>query len=192
MELVLASSSVYRRERLQTLGLPFISHSPNIDESPIPNEQPADLVERLAIKKAEVIAEQFPNARIISSDQVAVCHQRILGKAGTQEKAIEQLHYLNGEKVIFYTSLCLVNTVSRKRQICVEPFEVHFRTLSESEIVHYVQRENPIDCAGSFKSEGLGITLFKQLIGHDPNTLIGLPLIKLTEFLINDGLNPLA
>jgi septum formation protein len=191
MKLILASSSAYRRERLATLGLKFNCVTPDVDETPKPKESPAELVARLAQAKAWAVAQHYPNALIIGSDQVAVLDNQILGKPGTQEKAIAQLQLLNGQRVRFLTSLCLLNSQTQQQQLCVEPFDVFFRTLSNEAIRHYVKKEQPLNCAGSFKSEGLGITLFERLQGDDPNTLIGLPLIRLTDFLTHEGYPPL-
>lgn len=189
--IVLGSTSPYRRELLLKIGLEFSTASPNIDESPEENEQPQHLVKRLSRLKAEAVAESYPNALIIGSDQVATVHGKIVGKPGDHSKAVEQLLLASGNRVTFYTGLCLLNSTTAESQICCEPFHVHFRPLDKEEIETYVTREKPYHCAGSFKSEGLGITLFSKLEGDDPNSLIGLPLIRLLEMLRHEGINPL-
>jgi septum formation protein len=190
--LVLASSSPYRRALLERLGLPFSTASPDVDETPRPNEAPQVLVLRLAEAKARAIACDHPNALIIGSDQVACIDDEILGKPGDRARAIAQLQRASGRTLVFQTGLCLLNTSSAQAQTLVEPFRVHFRMLSPRQIEGYVDRERPFDCAGSFKSEGLGIALFERLEGDDPNTLIGLPLIRLIAMLESQGLFPLG
>lgn len=192
MQVVLASQSKYRKALLEKLHLSFITHAANIDESPLVNETPNELVERLAISKAKALAAQYPNHLIIGSDQVAVHQGKILGKPHTEAKAIEQLSTFSGDSVTFLTGLALYNSQTDKTQSLVEPFQVHFRTLSYQEIADYVAKEKPLDCAGSFKSEGLGIALFKAMQGDDPNALIGLPLIKLIALLKNEGMSILG
>lgn len=196
--IVLASSSKYRRELLQKIGLPFISHSPDINEEAQDNESALHLVERLACEKAAALAERFPQHIIIGSDQVAVLnqpdgHTHILGKPGNHANAYRQLKACSGQVVTFYTGLCVLNTSTNARDSLVSPFEVGFRSLSDDEIHGYIEREQPFDCAGSFKSEGLGIALFKYLRGDDPNSLIGLPLIELLAILRRQyNINPLT
>jgi septum formation protein len=185
--LVLASSSPYRAALLERLGLPFKVHSPNIDETPLPQEQPQQLVARLAEAKARDVGTKFPNALVIGSDQTAVLNQHFLGKPETHERALQQLRAASGQEVTFYTGLCLLNTTTGQAKITAEPFQVQFRELTEAQIEHYLQRERPYQCAGSFRAEGLGIALFKRLQGDDPNALIGLPLIRLTELLEQEG-----
>jgi MAF protein len=185
--LVLASTSPFRKELLARLGLSFTTASPEVDESPLDGETPDALVQRLALKKAQAVAGQFPNALIIGSDQVATIDERILGKPGDHERALEQLSAAAGRRVTFYTGLCLLNSASSESQIICEPFHVHFRPLDAAAIDDYLRREQPYNCAGSFKSEGLGITLFEKLEGNDPNALIGLPLIRLVGMLEEEG-----
>ncbi len=185
--LVLASTSPFRKELLSRLGLPFTTASPEVDESPLDGEAPDALVQRLALKKAQAVAGQFPNALIIGSDQVAAIDERILGKPGDHERAVEQLSAAAGRRVTFYTGLCLLNSTSGDSQLICEPFHVHFRPLDAVAIDDYLKREQPYNCAGSFKSEGLGITLFEKLEGSDPNALIGLPLIRLVGMLEEEG-----
>jgi len=183
MQLVLASTSPYRRELLGRLGLPFETASPNIDETVSPDETPEQLVRRLAESKARAVAFDFPDSLIIGSDQVAVLNGHILGKPGNHDKAVAQLRNASGNKVIFLTGLCLLNTSTNHCQVTAEEYAVVFRQLSESQIESYLRREQPYDCAGSFKSEGLGITLFEKMEGNDPNSLVGLPLIELINML---------
>lgn len=191
MRLVLASTSPYRRELLERLGLPFKTISPSIDETALPDETPEQLVKRLAESKARAVASDYPDSLIIGSDQVAVLNNKILGKPGNHEKATQQLRNASGQKVTFQTGLCLLNTRTDNCQIIVEPFSVVFRKLTDEQIENYLQREKPYDCAGSFKSEGLGISLFEKMAGDDPNALIGLPMIALVTMLTNEGLDVL-
>ncbi|MGH1487414.1 MAG: Maf family protein [Cellvibrionaceae bacterium] len=190
-ELILASSSPYRREILAKLGLPFQAISPDIDESPLENETPEALVSRLALEKAQAIAGNHHNALIIGSDQVAVLDNNIITKPHEHQKAIQQLRQASGREVTFLTSLCLYNSQTHKHQLTVSPYSVSFLSLNDEQIEHYLQKEKPYNCAGSFKSEGLGITLFSSMSGDDPNSLIGLPLITLTKMLRNEGIEPL-
>lgn len=185
--LVLGSTSPFRRELLNRFGIAFETASPEIDESPIPGEAPEALVTRLARLKAEAVRESWPNALIIGSDQVATIDGEILGKPGSHERAVEQLSKAAGKRVTFSTGLCLLNSRTGHTQVCCEPFHVYFRQLEQQDIEHYLQREQPYNCAGSFKSEGLGITLFEKMEGDDPNSLIGLPLIRLVDMLANEG-----
>lgn len=186
--LVLASSSPFRREILDKLNLDYECFSPDIDETPLEGEQALQLVERLAINKAKAVASSFPEALIIGSDQVAVCNGTILGKPHTHENATQQLLNASGEHVTFYTGLALFNSATGTVQSEVVPFHVHFRTLTTEMIENYLRIEKPYNCAGSFKSEGLGIALFEKLEGEDPNTLIGLPLIRLIRMLEVEGM----
>ena len=188
-QLVLASSSPYRKELLHRLRLSFDCASPDIDESPHNNESALNLVKRLAEQKAQALAERFPNALLIGSDQVAVINGKILGKPGNFANAFEQLTASSGNTVEFLTGLALYNSGTNRLQSHVEPYRVNFRQLSSAEIERYIKAEEPYACAGSFKSEGLGITLFESQEGADPNSLIGLPLIALCEMLRKEGLN---
>ena len=190
--LVLGSSSPFRATLLGKLNLPFITESPYIDESAQQNESPTALVERLAQQKAMAIAANHPDALIIGSDQVAVINNEILGKPGHHEKAIEQLRLASGKTVRFITGLALYDARRDKMQSLIEPFDVTFRTLTEHEIEAYLLAEQPYKCAGSFKSEGLGICLFERLSGDDPNSLVGLPLIQLIRLLNNVDVNVLS
>jgi len=188
MNLVLASTSPFRRAVLEKLGLPFEVVSPAVDETPRPGESPAALVERLAIAKAQAVARERDTDLVIGSDQMAVIDDMILGKPGTHERAVEQLRHASGRRVTFLTGLALVDAAGGETQSEVVPFHVHFRELSDSMIENYLRREQPYDCAGSFKSEALGIVLFERLEGEDPNTLIGLPLIRLVRMLEKAGM----
>ena len=191
-KLVLGSTSPFRKEILAKLNLPFDCAKPNIDESPLDNESAIALVERLAIEKAKAVACEFPDALIIGSDQVAICDGEILGKPHNFENAVKQLEKFSNKTVAFYTGLCVYDSGLDFTTALIEPFLVHFKTLSRAEIENYLHAEQPYNCAGSFKSEGLGICLFEKLEGNDPNTLIGLPLIKLVELLKQHGLDVLA
>ncbi|ROR11377.1 nucleoside triphosphate pyrophosphatase [Erwinia sp. JUb26] len=191
-KLVLASTSTYRSALLTKLQLPFITDAPEVDETRLGDETAQQLVVRLAAAKAQALAKRYPEHLIIGSDQVCVVEGKICGKPHTEENARAQLRAASGHSVVFYTGLALYNSRSQVLQTLCEPFTVDFRTLSETEIAHYVSREQPLNCAGSFKSEGLGITLFERLSGRDPNTLIGLPLIALCEMLRQAGMDPLA
>lgn len=188
MKLVLASTSAYRRELLQRFGLPFEVARPDIDESPLPGETPQATAERLAVEKARAVAGQFEDALIIGSDQVAHMGDTRFGKPGTVERAIAQLRAMSGRTVVFHTALAVLNTRSGRVQLDAVPTEVRFRSLTDDEIVRYVNKERPLDCAGSAKSEGLGITLLDALAGDDPNALVGLPLIALARMLRNEGI----
>jgi septum formation protein len=188
LPLILGSTSPFRAEILQKLCISFDTAAPDINESPLANESPSELVERLSVCKAKKVAETHPAALIVGSDQVACVDQQILGKPHTHENAIEQLRFLSGKIVSFHTGLCLFNSESGNTQSTVEVFKVYFRALTDDQIERYLRNEQPYNCAGSFKSEALGVSLFKKLEGDDPNTLIGLPLIRLVEFLSNEGL----
>ncbi|WP_421279927.1 Maf family protein [Aeromonas taiwanensis] len=189
MPLILASTSRYRKALLEKLGLPFQCVSPEVDETPIPGESAEALVSRLAQAKAMAIAECHDHGLIIGSDQVCVCDGQILGKPGTVENAVAQLMRAQGKHVTFLTGLCVIDAASGHAEQMVEPFAVHFRSLDEAAIRRYVEAELPLDCAGSFKCEGMGIVLFEALEGRDPNALIGLPLIALINLLGRHGLH---
>jgi len=185
--LILASTSPFRRELLERIGIQFTTVAPDIDESAHPDEKPSDLVRRLSEAKARAIGATSKGL-IIGSDQVATTGDDILGKPGTHEKAVEQLKYLSGKRVCFHTGLCLLNTESDTADVEVVPFHVQFRQLDDRQIENYLRADKPYNCAGSFKSEGLGITLFERMEGDDPTALIGLPLIKLTTMLRKAGI----
>jgi septum formation protein len=190
-QLILGSSSPFRAEILTKIGLPFITASPDIDESSLVGEQAEQLVQRLSEQKAYKIAESHPNALIIGSDQVAVLEGTILGKPGNHDNAVKQLTAASGKTVKFLTGLALLNSQTGHIQSVVETFEVGFKTLSASQIDFYLRQEQPYQCAGSFKSEGFGISLFSKLQGNDPNSLIGLPLIRLISLLEAEGIDVL-
>ncbi len=188
MKLILASSSPYRRELLQRLGIPFEVIAPNVDETPAPGEAPQALVERLAVAKAQAVARQHTNALVIGSDQVAIYNGVIVGKPLTHGAAVRQLHAASGKAVMLYTGLALINSTSGRIQSDVVPFRVVFRALSDTQIENYLRKEQPYHCAGSVKSEGLGIALLERFEGDDPNALIGLPLIRLVWMLEREGM----
>ncbi|MBD1388452.1 septum formation inhibitor Maf [Neiella sp. HB171785] len=190
--IILGSTSPFRKAILEKLAIPFVCCAPDVDESARNNEQPKDLVERLAIEKAQAVAKNYQHGLVIGSDQLAVVDGMVLGKPHSHEKAVTQLKNSSGKVVTFYTGLCLLDVESGAYQSLVEPFEVHFRTLTDAEIEHYLKLETPYKCAGSFKSEAAGISLFKKLVGDDPNTLMGMPLIRLIELLRNQGVDVLA
>ncbi|MDR2001143.1 MAG: Maf family nucleotide pyrophosphatase [Zoogloeaceae bacterium] len=187
-EIVLASTSVFRQELLGRLRLPFQAIAPETDETPLPNEHPAATAERLSLAKAQSVALRFPAALIIGSDQVAYCNGTRFGKPGTRENAIAQLRSMSGKTVIFHTGLCLLNAATGWFQLRGIPTEVRFRTLSDQEILRYVDKEDALNCAGSARSEGLGIALLEHMRGDDPNALIGLPLIALCDMLRAEGI----
>lgn len=190
-QLILGSSSPFRAELLAKLGLPFNAISPDIDEQVLPEENASQLVLRLSKQKAQAIAVDNPNALIIGSDQVAVLEGGILGKPGNHNNAVGQLQAASGKTVQFLTGLALLNSKTGEMQSIVEPFEVSFKMLTFEQIDFYLKQETPYQCAGSFKSEGFGISLFSKLSGDDPNSLIGLPLIRLIHMLQEQGINVL-
>ena len=187
LPVVLASTSPFRKELLQRLGITFTTAAPDVDESPLADETPEALVRRLAKAKARAIGQSCQGL-IIGSDQVATTGSDILGKPGTHVHATEQLRALSGRLVTFHTGLCLLNSMTGEAQVDVIPFKVQFRQLDEGQIERYLQADQPYNCAGSFKSEGQGITLFERMDGDDPSALIGLPLIRLTTMLARAGL----
>jgi len=187
--LILASSSPFRRELLNKFQQEYQCISPDIDETPLKNETPADLSLRLSVEKAKAVAANLDNGLIIASDQVAEVDGNPLGKPHTKENAVKQLMSMSGKTVTFHTGLCLLNAETGKQQSLVEPFYVTFRDITEEQASNYVDKEDVLKCAGSFKSEALGIALFEKLEGEDPNTLIGLPLIKLVRMLENEGVS---
>jgi septum formation protein len=191
MEIILASTSPFRKELLERLGLGFQTAAPEVDETALPGEAPEHLVARLAEAKAKAVQKIFPNGLIIGSDQVAVLDNRIITKPSGHNNAVEQLINASGRKVTFLTGLCLFNARTNRVQVQVVPFSVIFRDLQREQIETYLHREQPYNCAGSFKSEGLGIALFKRMEGDDPTALIGLPLITLVDMLANEGVGVL-
>jgi len=187
LPLILGSSSPFRKELLSRLQLPFETFSPDIDEHQIDGESPEQLVERLSIEKATEVARHFPAHLIVGSDQIALNSGEILGKPGNFDRAFKQLAAASGKTVHFLTGLTLLNSETGDRETEVVPFTVHFRQLDEDRIERYLHAEEPYNCAGSFKSEGLGITLFERLEGDDPSALMGLPLIRLVRMLEQQG-----
>ncbi|MEL6344129.1 MAG: nucleoside triphosphate pyrophosphatase [Myxococcota bacterium] len=186
--IVLASSSQYRQTLLARLGLPFTAMSPDIDETPAPDEPPEALVRRLSEQKARAIAPHHPDALIIGSDQVSVRDGQIIGKPHTHARAVMQLQACSGRTVRFLTGLCVYDATTDTARTVVEPFAVTFRDLDQDAIERYLRADMPYDCAGSFKLERRGITLFSRLHGRDPNALIGLPLIALVDLLRDAGI----
>lgn len=185
-QLVLASTSPYRQQLLNKLAIPFVTASPDCDETPLSGESPIELVQRLAQEKAQSCQTEDASL-VIGSDQVCVINGNIIGKPLTRDKAIDQLTQQSGQSIQFYTGLAVHNSVTGQTQVKMDTFTVHFRSLSPQQIEHYVDKEQPFYCAGSFKSEGLGIALFERLEGKDPNTLVGLPLIDLIDMLQSQG-----
>ena len=187
LPLVLASTSPFRAELLLRLTLPFDTFAPDIDETPEPGESPEAMVRRLTAAKADAARPHYPAHLVIASDQCAVCDGKIIGKPGNHENAVAQLSSFAGKEVRFLTGVALLNTETGNLQLDIVPFGVTFRDLGAEEIERYLRKEQPYNCAGSFKSEGLGITLFEKMSGDDPSALIGLPLIRLAAFLREEG-----
>lgn len=190
--LILASTSRYRRELMQRLGLPFECIAPGVDESPLPGESPAALALRLAQAKALAVARLHPQALVIGSDQVADLHGQPLGKPGEHARAVAQLRAMSGQEVQFHTAVAVHCLASGFAQVLLAPVRVRFRPLSEAEIETYLQRDKPYDCAGSARSEALGVALLQSIESDDPTALIGLPLIRTCALLRDAGLNPLG
>lgn len=188
-KLVLGSTSVYRRELLARLRLPFIVAAPDVDETPLPGEAPAALARRLALAKARAVANLHPDCIVIGSDQVADLHGQPLGKPGTHDRAVAQLQAMRGQTVIFQTAVAVVCKASGFVQEDLAPVRVQFRDLGDAEIEQYLRAETPYDCAGSAKSEGLGISLLEAIDNDDPTALVGLPLIRTCRMLRAAGLN---
>ena len=186
MPLILASTSRYRRELLERLRLPFHIARPDVDEAPLPGEAPPALAQRLAWAKAKAVTDQHPDAWIIGSDQVAALDMQPLGKPGTRENALAQLGAMSGREIAFHTAVCLLRGDEPALE-SMDTTRVRFRDLRLDEIERYVDAEQPFDCAGSFKSEGLGIALFEHIESKDPTALVGLPLIALSRMLRDAG-----
>ncbi|UCV30154.1 Maf family nucleotide pyrophosphatase [Ferribacterium limneticum] len=186
-KLILASTSPYRRELLGRLGLAFEVANPQTNESPLTNEAPEAMALRLSEAKARAVAQTHPEAIIIGSDQVATVDGKVYGKPGSHERAVEQLHALSGKTVNFFTGLCLLNARTGEFEVRGIPTLVTFRELNSEEIENYLRREPAYNCAGSAKSEGLGIALMSSMRGDDPNALVGLPLIALCDMLRKQG-----
>ncbi|MFC1777071.1 Maf family protein [Pseudomonadota bacterium] len=187
-KLILASSSKYRRKLLQRFGIPFGCQSPEIDETVLPGESPAELVARLATRKATVVSKKKPRAIVIGSDQIAVFNGRIIGKPGNYEAALEQLAGFSGQVVEFLTTVSVQSHQIQFSEQHTDSTKVRFRTLQRDEIERYLQKEKPFDCAGAFKAESLGIALFDSIISEDPTALVGLPLIRTAAMLRRAGL----
>ena len=190
--LILASTSRYRRELLERLRLSFRVESPEVDETPLPGERPADLAQRLALAKARVVSAKHPDAVVIGSDQVADLDGVPIGKPGTHERAIAQLRAMSGRSIIFQTAVAVLCEASGFAGAALVPVTVRFRRLGEAEIEHYLRTEEPYDCAGSAKSETLGIALLDAIESDDPSALVGLPLIRTCALLRQAGIDPLA
>jgi septum formation protein len=188
-KLVLGSTSVYRRELMERLRLPFSVAAPHVDETPFPGEAPAALARRLALAKARAVADQHPDCIVIGSDQVADLHGQPLGKPGTHERAVAQLQAMRGQLVIFQTAVAVVCKATGFAQEDLAAVKVQFRSLTDAEIEHYLRAETPYDCAGSAKSEGLGISLLEAIDNDDPTALVGLPLIRTCRMLRAAGLD---
>lgn len=189
LPLILASSSIYRRGLLERLQLPFTTVSPGVAETPLTDESPRRMVTRLAQDKARAAARHHPRALIIGSDQAAVMDKTVLGKPGGREQAVAQLLQASGRRLTFMTALCLLNTATGCMQTDVVDYSVVFRVLDKALIEAYVDCDRPYDCAGAFKSEGLGIALVSRFEGDDPTALVGLPLIRLIDMLKQEGIN---
>ena len=186
-QLILASTSPFRRQLLERLGLPFDIVSPHTDETPLPGEAAPQLVHRLAEAKARAVMQDYPAALVIGGDQVATFENEIIGKPGSHQSAVAQLRRFSGHSLQFHTGVTLLNSASGSLQIEVIHTAVKFRPLSKQQINNYLAREQPYQCAGSFKSEGLGIALFESIHGDDPTALMGLPLITLVQMLEREG-----
>ena len=189
--LVLGSTSRYRRELLERLRLPFTVSSPDVDETPLPGEAPAALAKRLALAKAWAVARKFPDAVVIGSDQVADLNGEPVGKPGTHERAVAQLRSMSGQSVVFQTAVAIVCAASGFVRQDLAPVRVRFRALADAEIENYLRAEQPYDCAGSAKSETMGIALLDAIESDDPTALVGLPLIRTCAMLREAGINPL-
>ena len=191
MKLVLASTSRYRRELLSRLRLPFEVAAPDVDETPLPGEPPSQTALRLSVLKAQAVAAQFPDALIIGSDQVLMLDAKQLGKPGNFNNAFAQLKKMSGKSMVFHTALTLLNSAKSHLQTRDVQTVVYIRNLSDAQIESYLKKEQPYDCAGSAKSESLGIALMERMESIDPTALIGLPLMALTEMLMNEGVDVL-
>ena len=189
--LVLASTSQARKSVLTKLKIPFETFAPSIDESVLSGESPTQLVERLSLAKARKVSKRYPSHLIIGSDQIAVVAGQMVGKPQNREDAIGQLTAASGETVTLFTGIALLNSETGNTQLDVLPYRVVFRELNQSMIENYIDRDQPFDCGGSLRSEGLGIVLLKEFDGSDPNILLGLPLIRLIDMLANESFHPL-
>lgn len=187
--IILASTSIYRSQLLSTLQIPFQTASPDVDETPLPGESARQTSQRLSQLKAQAVAQQFPDALIIGSDQVALLEGKQLGKPLTHDNAVRQLRSMRGKTVDFFTAVSLFNSGNSEMQTALAETKVSFRDLTDDEIERYLHKEQPYHCAGSAKSEGLGIALIQSIKGDDPNALIGLPLIILIDMFKKQGVN---
>ncbi|MDY6941756.1 MAG: Maf family nucleotide pyrophosphatase [Pseudomonadota bacterium] len=185
--LVLASTSPYRKQLLERLQIPFNCRAPAVDETPHPGESPVDMVRRLSLEKARAAMSEFNNALIIGSDQVAVVDGKSVGKPGGHEQAVLQLQRLSGQTVIYLTGLCLTNTVTGKSTVDLVETTVEFRALRDEQIENYLRKDQPYNCAGSFRNETLGIALCRRIESEDPTALMGLPLIRLCDMLMAES-----
>lgn len=190
--LILGSTSPYRRELMQRLHIAFNTAAPDIDETRHDGESARDMVLRLSLEKVQAVAAQHPDALIIGSDQCAILHDQVIGKPDSHENAVKQLQNSSAQTVAFLTGLCLYDSRDGSYQLDVVPFSVDFRELTDEEIDRYLRKDQPYNCAGSFRSESLGITLFKRMYGDDPTALMGLPLIRLSEMLKQAGVDLLG
>ena len=188
-QLVLASTSPYRRELLERLQVPFVTAAPAVDETPMDREEPQALAMRLAIAKAQAVQHAWPDALIIGSDQVAVVGEKLLNKPGNHANALAQLRLMRGKAVHFYTAVCVIAARSARQHTALVPVTVHMRDVTDEQIERYLQAEQPYDCAGSARIEGMGITLVARLECDDPSALIGLPLIELCDILRREGMS---
>ena len=189
-QLILASSSHYRKKQLENLGIPFICEPPSIDETPNPGESAKAVSLRLATEKAQIISKENKGAVVIGSDQVALCENKIIGKPSSKKKARQQLSYLQGKTAIFFTSVAICHGSAEPKAKC-SVSKVLFKKLTKSQISNYVNLDKPINCAGSFKSEALGISLFEYIKSDDPTALIGLPMIALISLLEEKDISPI-
>lgn len=192
MILVLASTSPFRRELLARLGVPFEVAAPDVDEAPLPGEKPEDTARRLSLLKAQAVAQHYPDALIIGSDQVALLDGEQIGKPGTHDKAVAQLRRMRGKTLEFHTALTLLNTRTGRTQTAAVPVRLVMRDYTDAQIEAYLRKDRPYNCCGSARSEALGIALIARYETEDPNALVGLPLIKLVEMLANEGLDVLT
>ncbi len=191
MKLVLASTSRYRRELLSRLHIPFEVAGPDVDETPLTGESPSETALRLSVLKAQAVARQYPDALIIGSDQVLMLEEEQLGKPGNFANAFAQLKKMQGKAMVFHTALTLLNSRTGHTQTRDVPTVVHIRKLTDAQIEAYLKKEEPYDCAGSARSESLGIALIERMDSTDPTSLVGLPLMALTEMLMNEGVDVL-
>lgn len=187
-KIVLGSSSIFRKQMLKKLLVPFIQHAPDLDETPLSDETPIAMIKRLSLLKAQAVATLHPDSIVIASDQCATFNNQPVGKPHTHKNAVKQLQDFSGNAIVFHTGLVVIDPRDKQAYQTLDTTTVHFRTLSSQTIENYLRAEQPYQCAGSFKSEGLGITLFERIESKDPNALIGLPLIELTTIFAQMGI----